>query len=195
MSRDPAWAGVPIALTTGSWQRRQFASAIARLPGNARIGSGNLPVVKWYECRKPLVAFVAVLGHQRVGHVAVIAHGDRAMAALDPAVVLLVHDVAVLARLRVVGHVGPAPRIRERVRAEPKRRSEHQHGNRKRRAGAVHSDASWWIGPTSIAAGSDTSRTSGRRRPRSSCRARRRQGSVAPSRQQPRAVGSLWHLP
>ena len=39
--------------------------------------------------------FRQVLGHKRVGHVTVVADGDRAMAALDPAVVLLVHDVAV----------------------------------------------------------------------------------------------------
>ena len=36
----------PSPATTGSWQRRQFASAIARLAGSARIGSGNVPVVK-----------------------------------------------------------------------------------------------------------------------------------------------------
>ena len=32
--------------TTGSWQRRQFASAMARLAGSARMGSGNVPDVK-----------------------------------------------------------------------------------------------------------------------------------------------------
>ena len=67
MSRDPACAGVPIASTTGSWQRRQFTSAIARLAGNARIGSGNVPRVKWYECRKPLVAFVQYLATNEWG--------------------------------------------------------------------------------------------------------------------------------
>ena len=46
MSREPECDGVPIAWTTGSWQRRQLASAIFRLFGNARIGSGNVPVVK-----------------------------------------------------------------------------------------------------------------------------------------------------
>ena len=46
ISCEPAWAGVPMASTTGSWQRRQFASAIFRLVGVARIGSGNVPVVK-----------------------------------------------------------------------------------------------------------------------------------------------------
>ena len=46
ISRDPAWAGVPMAATTGSWQRRQLASAISRLSAVARIGSGKAPVVK-----------------------------------------------------------------------------------------------------------------------------------------------------
>ena len=35
-----------MAWTTGPWQRRQLASAIARLTGVARIGSGKPPVVK-----------------------------------------------------------------------------------------------------------------------------------------------------
>ena len=47
MSREPVWEGVPIASTMGWWQRRQFASAMARLGGSARIGSGNVPAVKW----------------------------------------------------------------------------------------------------------------------------------------------------
>ncbi len=43
---SPACDGVPIAWTTGSWQRRQLASAILRLVGVARIGSWNVCVVK-----------------------------------------------------------------------------------------------------------------------------------------------------
>ena len=77
-----------------------------------------------------------ILGHERVGHVTVVAHGDRAMAALDPAVVLLVHDVAVRAGPRVVGHVGPASRVGERVGAEAERGSEHRHDNHNRRVGS-----------------------------------------------------------
>ena len=45
-SSRAAWEGVPIACTIGSWQRRQVASAIARLVGVARIGSSKLSVVK-----------------------------------------------------------------------------------------------------------------------------------------------------
>ena len=142
MSRDPAWAGVPIASTTGSWQRRQFASAIARLAGSARIGSGNTPRREVVRVPEAVAWPSSRTWRQRVGHVTVVAHGDRAMAALDPAVVLLVHDVAVRAGPRVVGHVGPASRVHKRVRAEPERHPEHQHGDRKRDAGAGHPDAS-----------------------------------------------------
>ena len=140
MSRDPTCAGVPIAWTMGSWQRRQFASAMARLGGSARIGSGNVPRVKWYECQKPLRGLRHVLGHERVGHVTVVAHGDRAMAALDPAVVLLVHDVAVATGLRVVGQVGPASRVRERVGAQSQRNSENRRDDHNRGVGGLHSD-------------------------------------------------------
>ncbi len=46
ISSEPAWAGVPIAWTTGPWQRWQLASAIARLFAVARIGSSKDCVVK-----------------------------------------------------------------------------------------------------------------------------------------------------
>ena len=35
-----------MACTTGSWQRRQAASAMARVRAVARIGSGKPPLVK-----------------------------------------------------------------------------------------------------------------------------------------------------
>jgi hypothetical protein len=47
------------------------------------------------------------------------------MAAFDPAIVLLVHYVAVRARTRIVGQIGPATRVREGIRAEP------EHGTQK----------------------------------------------------------------
>jgi hypothetical protein len=46
MSREPAWAGVPIAWTMSPWQCRQAASAMARLVGVAWMGSWKLWVVK-----------------------------------------------------------------------------------------------------------------------------------------------------
>src|SRR5262249_62373822 len=43
---ESPWAGVPISATIGPWHRRQFASAILRLVGVARMGSSKVPVVK-----------------------------------------------------------------------------------------------------------------------------------------------------
>src|SRR5262249_51653889 len=43
---ESPWPGVPISATMGPWHRRQFASAIFRLVGVARMGSSKVPVVK-----------------------------------------------------------------------------------------------------------------------------------------------------
>src|SRR5688500_2236607 len=59
-----------------------------------------------------------VLGGEAGRRVAVVARGDLAMAGLGPAVVLLAHDVAVHARARIVGQVGGALRVHERVGAD-----------------------------------------------------------------------------
>src|SRR6185295_4617171 len=59
-----------------------------------------------------------VLADQVVRHVAVVADGHRVVASLQPAVVLLVHDMAVRAGPGVVGEVRPAFRVPERVGPE-----------------------------------------------------------------------------
>src|SRR5262245_55927427 len=62
-----------------------------------------------------IAGFCVVLPKKASRGVTVIAHCKRAMGRLYPAGVLLAHDVTVCAGCRVVGHVRPTPRVRERV--------------------------------------------------------------------------------
>src|SRR5262249_10227982 len=57
-----------------------------------------------------------ILRHERVRHVAVVAGGDRVMARVFPAVVLLAHDVAIDARLRIRAQVRRSLRVVSGVR-------------------------------------------------------------------------------
>jgi hypothetical protein len=69
-----------------------------------------------------------VLSDEIVRCVAVVAHGDRTMAALYPAVELFAHDVAVRARAGIVREIGVAPCIDEGVARETHERAEDDGG-------------------------------------------------------------------
>src|SRR5687767_1140073 len=60
-----------------------------------------------------------VLADDTGRRVAVVAHGHLAMTALDPAVELLAHHVAVHARSRIVRQVGGPLRVHEGVATDP----------------------------------------------------------------------------
>ena len=79
-----------------------------------------------------------VFAKKIVRRVAIIARGDAAMARVDPAVILILHDVTIDAGLRIVGEIRRALRINEGVSADPQReaedRSQHQAGF----SGALH---------------------------------------------------------
>src|SRR3569833_1036934 len=64
-----------------------------------------------------VVRFDRVFSNDVVWCVAVVAGRGAVVARLDPSVVLLTHDVAVYARLRIVGEVGVPLRVDERVPA------------------------------------------------------------------------------
>ena len=62
--------------------------------------------------------FRHVLTNKLWRRVTVVANGHRAMARLDPAGILLIHDVAIHACVRIVCHVGIAARVHKRVCAD-----------------------------------------------------------------------------
>jgi hypothetical protein len=97
-----------------------------------RIGSGKRPVVNANERRKPLSALIAYLPTRVVRGVAVVAHSDAVVARHDPAVELLAHDVTVHARRGVVGQVGSAARIHERVAPDADGDAEQDREDRER---------------------------------------------------------------
>ena len=67
VARSGVWRASPSPATTGSWQRRQFTSAIARLAGNARIGSGNVPRREVVRVPEAIGGFRRILGDKRRG--------------------------------------------------------------------------------------------------------------------------------
>ena len=70
-------------------------------------------MVKANEWKKPLTPLVKYLATSSGRGVTVVAHGDRAVAALDPAVELLVHDMAIRPGTRIVREVRGTPGIAE----------------------------------------------------------------------------------
>ncbi len=71
--------------------------------------------------------FAQVFGDERVRRVAIVARGDGVVGRLQPAVVLVAHDVAIYARLRVVGKIGEPFRVMERVTPEPREYADQPH--------------------------------------------------------------------
>ena len=102
-------------LVTSPAVRLRDVATAWRCPDGLRKRAGR-EVVRVPE---PVARLGGVLAQEIVWNVAVVAHRHRSMTALDPAVILLVHHMAVRACARGVAHIGPAPRIRERVGPEP----------------------------------------------------------------------------
>jgi hypothetical protein len=70
--------------------------------------------------------FCPVLTEDVMRRVTVVAHGNGAMARLQPGAVLLLHDMAVGARLRIVGEIRGAACVDERETADPERQPQRQ---------------------------------------------------------------------
>ena len=71
-----------------------------------------------------VACFRHVLRNESRWRVAIVAHSDRAMARLQPAAELLLHDMTIHAGFGVVSHVRIAARVDKRVGADPDRHAE-----------------------------------------------------------------------
>ena len=72
-----------------------------------------------------IVGFGDVFADDVVGCVAVVACGNGAVAGLEPAIIMLLHDVAVCAGVGIVGEIGSALGIDESIAANPAREAYH----------------------------------------------------------------------
>ena len=97
-----------------------------------------------------------VLAEEIVRGVAIIASGDGTVAGLQPGVIVILHDMAVRACLRIVGEVGAAAGVDKGVPADPGREAEQDSERDGRGANAstrIHSVADKaparppWVGP------------------------------------------------
>lgn len=79
-----------------------------------------------------------ILADQIVRRVTVIARGHAAMTAVDPTVILLLHDVAVDASFRIIRHVRTTLRINECVRHHTQGQAENRPQNHARFGPALH---------------------------------------------------------
>jgi len=79
-----------------------------------------------------------VLRDEARRRVTVVADGDRTVARLQPAVEVLLHDVAVGARRRVIRHVGPALGVEKRVAADPDHDAERYADKNSLKSSQVH---------------------------------------------------------
>ena len=68
---------------------------------------------------KPVRGFGHVLAGETWGSMTIVADGDRVMTRLGPTVVLVVHDMAVGARFRVVTQVGITLGVDKREATNP----------------------------------------------------------------------------
>ena len=65
-----------------------------------------------------------------VGRVAIVTGGDRAVTGLQPGIIIILHDVAVRTRFRVVREIRPAAGVNERISSHASRQPEqHPSGN------------------------------------------------------------------
>ncbi len=95
-----------VAMAAGGLGHPAVAFGDADVLGEAAGGEGK-------RMEEAVDAFGEVLGNQSGRGVTVVAHGDGAVATLDPAVELFVHDMAIRAGTRIVGEVRGTPGIEE----------------------------------------------------------------------------------
>lgn len=86
---------------------------LAALPNSDRFG--EIVQRKTFGMQESAFRFYEILGNERLGRMAIIARGDGVVARLLPAVVLVVHDMAILARCRIIRQIRRALTIPERV--------------------------------------------------------------------------------
>ena len=119
------------AWTNGSWQRTQLTRTICRSRGVISMGSWKFCSVNAIEWRKPWSALAAYLARPRAGRWHSHAGRGVTVPALEPRVVLLVHDVAVDAGARIGREVREAFRVDEGEGADAGRNaqqaSQHQY--------------------------------------------------------------------
>jgi len=86
-----------------------------------------------------------VLAYEVMGCVTVIALGDRVMTTGDPPRVVVLHDVAVGAGFRIIGEIGIALRIYERIKAKTDRQPNDNAENNRAGVARSHSGATDYI--------------------------------------------------
>lgn len=85
-----------------------------------------------------VAGFNGVFAREVVRSVAVVAGGGVLMASFDPAIVLRIHNVAVRASLRIIGEIGIALGVDERITAKPNHRSNENREQQRDRDGFAH---------------------------------------------------------
>src|ERR1043166_2963057 len=135
--------GAPVRLRVDGLHDGRVTVA-ARALGHVAVARGDLDRLgkaaggEVERVPEPVEGFRPVLAGEARRRVAVVARGDRAVAARDPAVVLLAHDVAVHARARVVGQVRGALGVDERVATDAEREPDGHGDDERGRPDAGH---------------------------------------------------------
>ena len=88
---------------------------------------------------KSVIGFGQILRDEAVRSVAIVACGGRTMAALNPGVEVVLHDVAIRAGCGVIGKIGGAFRIDEGVAGNPRRDANHRPDNCPSHHAGLHS--------------------------------------------------------
>lgn len=103
-----------MAITTDSF--RHCATASLHLNRLVEIAGG-----KGIRMPESMVDLGPILPHKVVWRMAVVAGGDRVVARLHPTIQMVLHDVAVRARVGIVRQVRPTARVDEGVAADTER--------------------------------------------------------------------------
>lgn len=133
--RPKCMADVRMAVDTGErfaprglWQQSMHKVAVAANAGLLRdflvagFGLDRVVVVVQRECHrmeKPIVCFCDQVAGKFVRQMAIVADGDVMMAALLPGIKMVLHHVAVGARLGIVTEVTGSLTVSERERTDP----------------------------------------------------------------------------
>lgn len=99
-------------------------------PAVSRLDPNRLVEVfqrKGQRVEKTIVGLRDPLAHEMVGQVAIIADGDVPMAGILPRIVVVLHDVAIGARQRIVAQVTRTLTVAEREHADAPKDSQHDH--------------------------------------------------------------------
>ena len=106
-----------------------FAAGVLRHTLAAQLHTNGIVKTAGSEgerMKKTVIGFGEILSEQVGRRVAIIARRDRAMAGFDPAVEMILHDMAIGACRRIIAQVRRAFCIDESVSAETHRASDYQ---------------------------------------------------------------------